>query len=74
MCKGHKKEKGWVIDFNFLTRKLTQNRFSNLQWIKRKKTLDHSKSGANVSSSKWINIWEDLLLEIAINFQKINWF
>lgn len=24
-----------VIDFNFLTRKLTQNRFSNLQWIKR---------------------------------------
>lgn len=24
-----------VIDFNFLTRKLTENRFSNLQWIKR---------------------------------------
>lgn len=24
-----------VIDFNFLTRKLTKNRFFNLQWIKR---------------------------------------
>lgn len=29
--KDTKKENGWVIDFNFLTRKLTQNRFSDLQ-------------------------------------------
>lgn len=37
-------------------------------------TIDYSKNGANVSGSKWINIWEDLLLEIAINFEKMNWF